>query len=332
MVPPGPEGPGRTATPADPPRTLSVEAKVTTIVDDLPQAGAIATKPTGQACLVIDAAGNAVETIDPSEPARRQRAIGPFAAAERPVAVGCIDSITAAVVTRVGREWTLKIYRLAAPGTPVESAATMQSIRLGEVDAGDEATVAIAVSPSRNWLVLAGLRSPLPPVMRCAIAGARLGGVGTRHCPHPEDTAGRATGAVTISPSEELVLFERAEPSASTDRLAMYATVGGTSLLSLDCGLPRVRAAVCSDDSLWVIAGSREDAAAPEGIWRLEATILDRRQAVAPVCIARLSNPVAMAGLPNGRLVVVHGEGRRTISLVEPAAGEAGQGRGVAPR
>lgn len=302
----------------------SRKVKVTPIVEDLPQVGAIAVKPTGQAVLMIDGAAGAIEMIDPAEPSRRQRAVGPFRDGERPVAIACVDSITAAVVTRSGRDWAIKTYRLTAPGTEVDASNTLQSIPLGKADAEADAAVGVAVSPSRSWIVVAGLPGPMPTVIRGAIAGARIGAMGTRNCPPAGDAkqseggADFTTGAVAISPAEELVLFERPDSDASTDRLTMYSTVGTMQLLALDSGLPRVRAATYAKESLWAVAGNPADEQMPEGLWRLDATIQDRRQVVRPVCVARLASPVAVAPLSSGRLIVVHGEASRVVSLVEP--------------
>jgi hypothetical protein len=147
----------------------------------------------------------------------------------------------------------------------------------------------------------------------------------TRNCPRaadgkqPEAGEGFAASAVAISPSDELVLFERSDSGASTDRLAMYSTVGTTQLLSLDSGLPRVRAAAYAKETLWAVGGNPADEQFPEGLWRLDAAIQDRRQVVRPVCVARLAAPVAVASLSNGRLLVVHGGPQRTVSVVEPA-------------
>lgn len=310
---------------AAPARFETQKTKVTTIVDDLPQVGAIAVKPTGQAVLMIDGGSNAIEMIDPAEPTRRQRAVGPFGGGERPVAVACVDSITCAVVIRSGRDWAIKTYRLPAPGTEVDPASTLQSIQLGQARADEDAAIGVAVSPLRSWIVVAGLPAPMPPVIRGAIAGARIGGMSTRNCPRaadgkqPEAGEGFAASAVAISPSDELVLFERSDSGASTDRLAMYSTVGTTQLLSLDSGLPRVRAAAYAKETLWAVGGNPADEQFPEGLWRLDAAIQDRRQVVRPVCVARLAAPVAVASLSNGRLLVVHGGPQRTVSVVEPA-------------
>lgn len=314
------------AVPAAAPAVVRTEkTKVTAIVEDLPQAGAIAVKPTGQAFLVIDHGSSAIEMVDCEDPARRHRAVSPFGEGERPVAIGCVDSLRVAVVTRTGRDWAVKIFSLAAPGTAVDPADTVQSIPLGESDDDADATVSMAVSPSRKWVVITGLPQPLPAVMRGAIAGARIGGMSTRNCPRPEPRktseggAGFLATAVTISPADQLVLFERPDPTPSTDRLAMYSTVGTVQLLSLDCGLPRVRAAAYAQESLWVLAGNPADERVPEGLWRLDAAMQDRRQVVRPVCVARFAAPIAVAPLSNGRLLVVHGDPRRTVSLVEPA-------------
>lgn len=315
----------RAVDPAAAPEVLATQkTKVTTIVDDLPRVGAIAVKPTGQAVLMIDGGAGTVEMIDPAEPARRQRAVGPFGGGERPLAIACVDSITCAVVTRSGREWAMKTYRLPAPGTEVDPSSTLQSIPLGQSRTDEDAAVGVVVSPLRSWIVVAGLPAPMPPVIRGAIAGARIGGMSTRNCPRPPDgqrseaSASSTAAAVAISPSDELVLFERSDSGAATDRLAMYSTVGTTKLLSLDCGLPRVRAAAYAKETLWALAGNPAEERFPEGLWRLDATIQDRRQAVRPVCVARLASPVAVAPLSSGRLLVVHGDPQRTVSIVEP--------------
>lgn len=322
-------------SPAAPPAVLDSTA-VVPLVPERGRIDGIAVKPTGQAFFVIEGVDRAITMIDLADPARREAAVTAFAEGEKPVAVACIDSITLAVVVRSGRTWSVRVYRLGPPGMPVEATGPIQSIALGESErAPSDGAVTLAVSPSRNWLVVSGLPEPMPPLMRGAIAGARVGGVSTRNCPERARNRERIRPvAVAVSPFDELVLFdpdgqepdgpERPESrEREGSRLSMYSTVGAVKLLELATGLPNVRGAVHAKDALWVIAGSPGDERLPEGVWRLDAAMVDRRQAVRPVCVAKLRSPSAIAALPTQQLLVVYGPAAATIARIDPATSAA---------
>jgi hypothetical protein len=309
-------------SPAAPPVVLDSTA-VVPLVPDHGRIDGIAVKPTGQAFFVIDRMDRAITMIDLADPARREAAVTAFAEGEKPVAVACIDSITLAVVVRSGRTWSIRVYRLGPPGMPVEATAPIQSLALGESDREpSDGAVTLAVSPSRNWLVVSGLPEPMPPLLRGAIAGARVGGVSTRNCPERSRNRARLRPvAVAVSPLDELVLFDPdgPDPESEGSLLSMYSTVGAVKLLELATGLPNVRGAVHAKDALWVIAGNPGDDRLPEGLWRLDAAMVDRRQAVRPVCVAKLRAPSAIAALPTQQLLVVHGPAAATIARIDPA-------------
>ena len=109
---------------------------VVTIVDDMPAAGRLAAPATGQTLYIIDEARRAVAAVDPFDPTKRWIAIGSdvldsagLEEPTRPVAIGCIDSNTLALVCRMGAVWSVRIYnRLAAPGSTTPSAALLQTL------------------------------------------------------------------------------------------------------------------------------------------------------------------------------------------------------------
>ena len=317
-----PQGPvhAEATSPAAPPAVLDSTAAVP-LVPDRGRIDGIAVKPTGQAFFVIDGVDRAITMIDLADPDRREAAVTAFAEGEKPVAIACIDSITLAVVVHAGRTWSIRVYRLGPPGMPVDATAPIQSLALGESDREPaDGPVAVAVSPSRNWLVVSGLPEPMPPLLRGAIAGARVGGVSPRNCPERSRNRDRIRPtAVAVSPFDELVLLDADGPERAGSRLSMYSTVGAVKLLELATGLPNVRGAVHTKDALWVIAGNPADDRLPEGLWRLDAAMVDRRQAVRPVCVAKLESPSAIAALPTQQLLVVHGAAASTIVRIDPA-------------
>ena len=142
---------------------------VVTIVDDMPAAGRLAAPATGQTLYIIDEARRAVAAVDPFDPTKRWIAIGSdvldgagLEEPTRPVAIGCIDSNTLALVCRMGAAWSVRIYnRLAAPGSTTPSATLLQTLPLG-ASTQDAPAVDLVVSPSRDWLTIIGLPPPLP--------------------------------------------------------------------------------------------------------------------------------------------------------------------------
>lgn len=312
---------------------------VTTIIDDVPGAGRLAAPVNGQTLYVLDRDRNSVVAVDPFEPAKRATVIdaAAFAApaggpAARPLAIGCIDSNTLAVVCRAGESWSVRTFnrlaspRAAADGTATQSASALQTLPLGASAAGtpgDGAAVDIVVSPSREWLTVIGLPAPLPPVVRAPIAGVRSEPFSERRCPRLP--AGQRPTAATVSLADEWVLFVP-ETTGDSRRifLSFHANTGSQRLLHLDSGLADIRDAACCRGSgtLWVVGGGGS-ADRPTGLWRLDAALEHGRQAARPVCVARLDNPLAVACLSDRAIAVTVGGPPRRVVLVNPQSGAA---------
>jgi hypothetical protein len=314
---------------------------VSTIIDDVPGAGRLAAPVNGQTLYVLDNDRSAVVAVDPFEPAKRATVIDSAAfataagaAAARPVAIGCIDSNTLAVVCRAGESWSVRTFnRLPSPravgaGMGTESASALQTLPLGASRAvtpgalGDDAAVDLVVSPSRDWLTVIGLPPPLPPAMRAPIAGARSEPFSERRCPRLP--AGQRPVAATVSLADEWVLF--VPESAGDSRrifLSFYANTGSQRLLHLDSGLADIRDAACCRGSgtLWVVGGGAADG--PTGLWRIDAAIERGRQTARPVCIARLDDPLAVACLSDRAIAVTVGGPARRVVLVNPQVAPA---------
>lgn len=312
-----------------PPEILSEQARPTPLVSDLPGAGAIAVKPTGQSLLVVDEAARTVQMVELSNPVKRFTAVSAFGPGEHPVAVGCIDSVTVVVVVRSARDWSLRSFRLGPPGEATDAAAPAQVVSLGvaaehePADGGKGSRpVGLVVSPSRNWLVVCGLPAPMAAVVRAPIAGSRIGAVTTRNCPAIERSS--TAPVAVVSPNDELVilrpdLLPGSDAAAGLAVLTMYSPVGARRLLELDTGLPAIRGACYARECLWVLGGDPADSRRPEGLWRLDAAMGDRRSCIRPSCVAQIASPIAMVPLSGNRIVVVHGGAdARTISVVEP--------------
>lgn len=307
---------------------------VTTIIDDVPGAGRLAAPVNGQTLYVLDSDRNSVVAVDPFGPAKRATVIdaAAFAAAAgaasaRPVAIGCIDSNTLAVVCRAGESWSVCTFnrlpspRAASSDTATPSAAALQKLPLGASGAappGDDGTVDIVVSPSREWLTVIGLPLPLPAAVRAPIAGARSEPFSERRCPRLP--AGQRPVAATVSLADEWVLFVP-ETTGDSRRicLSFHANNGSQRLLHLDIGLADVRDAACCRGSgtLWVVGGGGA-ADRPTGLWRIDAAIEHGRQVARPVCIAQFDNPLAVACLSDRAIAVTVGGPARRVVLVNP--------------
>lgn len=314
-------------------------AAVTTIIDDLPGAGRLAAPTTGHTLYVLDGERSSVVAIDPFEPAKRATVIDStaFAAsagspAARPLAIGCIDSNTLAVVCRTDETWSVRTFnRLASPrtadgGGATPSASALQNLPLGASapgKPGDDASVDIVVSPTREWLTVIALPPPLPPAVRAPIAGARSEPFSERRCPRLP--AGQRPVAATVSLAEEWVLFVP-EIAGDTRRvfLSFHSSAGSQRLLHLDSGLADIRDAACSRGSgtLWVVGGGGA-ADRPTGLWRIDAALENGRQAARPICIAKLENPLAVACLSDRAIAVTVGGPARRVVLVNPQGGAA---------
>lgn len=308
-------------------------AAVVTLVDDMPGAGRLAAPATGQTLYIIDEERRAVAAVDPFEPAKRWTVIGPTildgAAGEkatRPVAIGCIDSNTLALVCRTGDAWSVRTYnKLAPPGSKTEAASLLQTLALG-ASPQDAPGVDLIVSPSREWLAVIGLPPPLPPVVRAPIAGVRTEPFSERRCPRLPAATRPVAG--TISSGEEWILFAP-ERTGETSRvfLSFHSNAGTQQLLHLDTGLAGIRDAACCRGSgtLWVV-GNGDSSAQPAGLWRIDAVLENGRQAARPTCVAKLENPRSIACLSDRAIAVTVGDKPRRVVLVNPLADSRNDG------
>jgi len=275
------------------------------------------------------------------------------------LAIGCIDTTMLAMLRRDQQDWSLHTHRLQ-PGVAADPNAPAQKVVVGrvagksvdrkavertagETNRADAAPTAnriaadvracLTVSPSRDWLGICGLPTPLPAVMRAPIAGARIGNVSARGCPL---FSGEVRPAVaTISTAEELVLFATAPDERDPDERAAAGTFVSFSLppdprrlLHLDTSLPEIRdAAFCrADGTLWVVgggptgksSGDPANAMAPEGLWRIDAVLRNGRQSAVAVCVARLEGAMALVCLSERAIIVTHGREARTVSRIDP--------------
>lgn len=302
------------------------DTTLVTLADAEFAASDLACPANGQTVYCLDPRTSAVAAVDPQAAATRRTVIGPApAAGPRPLAIACIDSNTLAAVCRDGDAWSLRTWRLQ-PDAAVEFSAPLQELALGAA-AESAAPPRLLVGPSRDWLLVAGLPAPLPPLLRGPIAGTRVGKIADRSCP-PLADQGRVA-AVAANRLDETVLF-----TARGDRTVRlsFHDLSGRTLLDLDSMLPSIRDAACSpaDGTLWVIGGDGS-ADRPAGLWRLDAALDGGRQIVRPVCIARLADPQAVACISNTAVVVAHGGSGRTLVRLDliprqPAAAATGPG------
>jgi hypothetical protein len=245
--------------------------------------------------------------------------------------MACIDTSMIALLCRSQDAWSLQTHRIQ-PGTPADPGKPVQTVSVGTAPRGPEPVPDVAraaaderacliVSPSRDWLGICGLPAPLPAVLRAPIAGARIGAVSARAC--PVLAAGARLSAATISLAEEFVLFTT-DPAARTPAsffVSFFQPPDPRPLLHLDTALPQVRdAAFCrTDGTLWVAGGGAGSDTFPEGLWRIDAVLRNGRQAVEPVCVARLVGARSVVCLSDKAIIVTHGREARTVSRIDPS-------------
>jgi len=309
------------------------------LVRDLPAAGDLAAPANGQTLYILDEAGGGVVAVDPFEPTTRWTAIAAEGRADgdaSPVAIGCVDTSTVALLCRKKDSWSLQTHRvqpgttsdLRKPAQTVPIPAAVGNAAAAAADAGGSPERAcLTVSPSRDWLAVCGLPAPLPAVMRAPIAGARIGAVAPRDCPNLPPS--ERISAATISTGEELVLFGRDPRGRPTPAIfvAFYMPPDPRRLLDLDTTLPRVRdAAFCrADGTLWIVGGEGTGSAATrEGLWRIDAVLRNGRQAARAVCVARLDGARAVVCLSERAIIVTHGRDSRIVSRIDPTRIDSG--------
>lgn len=282
---------------------VGVADVATTAIDGPSTMTRLATATNGQAVFGLDGTDGAVHMVDPFTSGRaRQVVTAPGPGVPRPVAIAVIDSSVIAAVCREGDGWHLRTWRLA-PDRPADAEQPLQSLSLGVATGGADLEVDVAVGRGRDWIVVAGLPAPLPPVLRAPLAGVRVGPLTSRSCPVP--AGGARPIAVAVGPRDELVLVER-DPASGV--VVSYHDHTGRCVLRLPTGLAGLRDISFAPDgtALWV-AG--DDAAGDAGLWRLDATLRNGRQGIRPEFVLPRSSPRALAA-PTGRVVVLsHGVG-----------------------
>jgi len=301
-------------------------AKATPLIDDIAAAGSLAAPPTGQVLYVVDEAGKTVLGCDPFHPEKRWRAVEPRADdSHAPAAIACLDSTTLIAACRHEKAWALRTFRLPAPGGEPPADEPRTNLALG--DAGDGDRLAVAVGHAREWLAVTGFADPGPHLRAFSIRGSDPAPLPARDWP----ASSRTTVAATATPGNGLAVFA-VDPSrpGATAVVSLHSGVRPRPLAVLDTHVPNVRAAACSRTrgDLYVLAGRPDSAAAPEGVWRLEATIHDRRQAVRAVCVAPLEAPRSLLWISDRMLIVVHGSGPRVVSRIDPSSTLTAKGDG----
>lgn len=286
------------------------------IGSDLDRPRSLAVSANGQTVVTIAGRDHAILAGDPSDQEPWREVVS--AAGEgnpMPVAVGCLPGDVVGTVCRDGDAWSLRTFR-TGPSSSADSATPLQVVRLGRAP-GVADDVAFAVHHSRGWLVVTGLPSPLPPVVRCAIAGVRVGPPSDRTCPQlPE---GHRPVAVATNRAGDIVLVLRTD--SGDDVLAIY-DAAGRELLRLPAGLKKVAAIAVGrgDDLMWAVGGSENG---QTGLWRLDAAFRDRRQVVLPVLVHPLVAPTAVVSVSDRAIVVIDGKPQPNLVRIRPPALEA---------
>lgn len=297
------------------------EPVVTPLVADGADVRDLAISANGQTALALDGGRGAVVAFDPTRPGPPREVIAaPGDGVPMPVAVGCMPGDIVAAVCVDRGDWSLRSFRLR-PGGPADPAEPLQTLPLGQ--AASPAGPAVVVSSVRDWLVVAGLPAPLPPVQRTLFAG-----VGLR--PLAPAAAGVDEGwrsvAAAVSPADELVLVEQPRDPAATAWVSFF-DAAGRRLLRLDTGLLRVRDAAFDRGAgrLWVVAGVPDADAHPAGLWRLDAELREGVQSVRPTCVVRLADPRAVVAAAEEALLVATGEPGRAVVRIDHRRGRAEQ-------
>lgn len=299
------------------------EPVVTPLVPDVPDVGDLTISANGQTALAIDGGRGAVVAFDPARPGPHRDVIAaPGDGVPMPVAVACMpgDVVVAVCVDR--GTWSLRSFRLR-PGGPADPAEPLQTLPIG--NAASPATgVGVVVSSVRDWLVIAGLPAPLPPVQRTLFAGVGLRPLAAAAAAVDE---GWRPVAAAVSPADELVLVEQPRDADATSWVSFFDATG-RRLLRLDTGLPRVRDAAFDRGAgrLWVVAGVPADDTHPEGLWRLDAELREGVQAVRPACVVRLADPRAVVAAAEEALLVATGEPGRSVVRIDSRSGRLEQG------
>ncbi len=288
--------------------------EITPLPASLPAAGSLALSANGQTAACIDSGRRAIVALDPIRGTVLRDLVAPaHAALPEPVAVGFLPGDVVAMVCREGDEWSVRTCR-TAPAVAADPAEPLQVIKLGAAP-GTAAPVALAVSHARGWLAVVGLPEPLPPVLRAAVAGVRLGPLRDRGCPRLP--AGWRPVAAAVGPADELVLALRSDSPA--DEIS-FADSSGEELLRLSSGLREIGGITFGRGAgeLWATGRGADRPAA--GLWRLDATLQGGRQAIQPVLVAEAAAPRDVVAVAEGAVLVVAGEPERRFLRIGPAA------------
>lgn len=304
----------------------AAEVSVRQLVDDAGDIIDLAVAPNGQRLYCLAAAGQRVVSVDCGRNAAA--AVRTVIEGESPDGpgrrIGCIDS-SVVVILRDATTAVVTTHRIPPNPETAVASPPLQRVVVNEALPKDVADgmACLTVSHTRNWLAVTSRSDGLATVLRAAVAGVRLGSFSTRHSPELE--AGTAVLAATVSPADELVLVTSAKGASSAaepgagDTLSMHATPGGWDLLRLDTGLRDIRD-VCftqADGGLWVITGGLETADPPQpaGLWRLDAALRNRRQAVEAVLVTLLKAPRALAAGSDNVLYAVVDDGQQVLEI-----------------
>jgi hypothetical protein len=239
--------------------------------------------------------------------------------------LGCIDTSVVAIL-RDSPNPVVTTHRVPSAPELTDAAEPLQRVAIAEETGTTslERTACLTVSPTRNWMALTAIAENAPVVLKAAVAGVRLGSFSTRNSPGFARESGIA--AATVSPADELVLVTRPQAAVMEgqaldpiDTLSMYASPGGWELLRFGIGLRGVRDAcfTAESGSLWVITGGQEpdDPSQPEGLWRLDAVLRNRRQAVEAVFVSPLEDPSVLAGGNDNVLYAVVNGGQQVVEI-----------------
>lgn len=280
----------------------------------------LALSPNGQRLYALSADGNEIVAINRGREADGTwRVVLDGASPDGPGhSLGCIDTSVVAIL-RWRTEGVITTHRIPSPPEKAAAAAPLQRIML-EGSLRAEATRggghSFVVSPTRNWLATATEVEGKSVVMRAAVAGVRVSSFSSRQS--PEFPPGTSICCLTSGLADELVLLT--EPSnASEQALSMFATPSGWELLHVGTGLREIRD-VCSTSpsgTLWAITGgvAEGDTPQPAGLWRLDAVIRQRRQAVQPVLVAAIDDPLALVSGGDDVLYAAVESGTRVIEI-----------------
>lgn len=298
------------------PVVAAVPASVVPLIEGV-DAGPLAAAMNGQIVYLVDEAAGGVIGCDPAQPQKRWLAVAaPSDRGARPASIACIGSSHLVAVRRTEGNWMLETFRLPAPAATPAAEKPDESTALGTGPSADQS--AVTVGFAREWLAITGLPAPLPNVLAYRIRGAKPA---QELCREPLQSR-RVVAAATTS-DDALVVFsaEPARPAAAA-RLSIRRPADPRPLLDLDTGLPNLRAAACgrSDGTLWVLAGEAGTTATPPGLWRIDGVMRDGRQAVRPVCVARIDAPRSLAWVAPGMILVSHGDRAGRVVHVDPTA------------